>query len=151
MVHMDRRARDENFSKGWNEASQKHVTHSKGRQDYSAAAGALLNLYGSARSDGSDLPTLVWRKLHPPSLGGVEGYLTIGHVLDLVASLEEAASFHYSGGLDRFFTVTGRLDPSVVYFHQVLSVWSWVGGKTSLPTRDLKTGKLDNDLYAFFS
>ena len=80
----------------------------------------------------------------------MEGYLTIGNVLNLITAFEEAALFHHAEGLYHHYTATGRLDPRVVYFHRVLHVWWLVGGKTSLPTRDLRTGKLDNDLTRFF-
>jgi hypothetical protein len=80
----------------------------------------------------------------------MEGYLTIGNVLNLITAFEEAALFHHAEGFYHHYTATGRLDPRVVYFHKVLHAWWLVGGKTSLPTRDLRTGKLDNDLTRFF-
>jgi hypothetical protein len=70
--------------------------------------------------------------------------------LNLITAFEEAALYHHTEDISNLYTVTGRLDPSVVYFHKVLQLWSIVGGKTSLPTRDLRTGKLDNALTRFF-
>jgi hypothetical protein len=77
-------------------------------------------------------------------------YLTLGHMVNLFAEFEVAALYRESDSISVWDTVTGRLDPSVVYYQEVLLIWHRLGGRLSLPGRNWKSGKLENDLIHFF-
>jgi hypothetical protein len=125
--------------------------------------GTAANLFGSGRRSApffwgtDDLLNEIFKSLLGPEYkpemfidDPTANYLTLGHMVNLFAEFEEAALERECYSISSLESVTGRLYPSVVYFQNVLHLGHMLGGRLSLPGRDWKTGKLENDVMRFF-